>query len=56
MEVLAVNVEQQFAQRLELRQGHSVAVDECARSTVGIDDAPQQALAVEFQRLFFEPG
>ena len=56
VKVLAVDVDQQLPKGLELLNRNGVAIDECARAAIGIDDSSQQALVVFVQRLFFEPG
>ena len=56
VEVLAVNVEHQFAERFELRQRHGITVNKSARATVGIDNPPQQAITVEIECLIVKPG
>ena len=55
MEVLAVDIEKQFANGLELRNRHRIPVDKGTRTPVGIDDAPQQAFVVEVECLLLEP-
>ena len=55
VEVLAMNVEQQLAERLELGHGHRVAVDEGPRPAIGINNAPEQAVAFEIEGLFLQP-
>jgi hypothetical protein len=55
VKMLAVNVEQQFAESLQLGKRDGIAVDEAPGAPVGTNDPAQQALIVEVERLFFEP-
>ncbi len=56
MEMLAVNIEQQFAERFELLHRDGVAINKCPRTAIGFDDASQKALAVLIQCLRIQPG
>ncbi len=56
VEVLAVDVQQHFAEALELLHRDGVAVDKGPRPAVGIDHAPEQAGILVVQRLLREPG
>ena len=55
MKLLPVNIEQQFAQQLQLLHRHDVAIDEGARASIRIDDPSQQAFTILIERVFFEP-
>ena len=55
MKMLPVNIDQQFAEGLELLDGHGVAVDERSGAAVGGNYPPQQACIVLVKRIFFEP-
>src|SRR3989344_472774 len=55
MFVLAVHVDQVFAELAQHLDRHRPAVDETARGLVGLDHAPQQALPVLEQVVFLEP-
>ncbi|MNI18223.1 hypothetical protein D3C73_716250 [compost metagenome] len=54
--VLAVNVDQQLAQRLEVAKRAGRAVDVAARTSFGCDDPAQDARAVVFEVAFGQPG
>ena len=56
VEMLAVNIDKQFAQGLELLHGNGVAVDERPRPAVRIDHPAQQALIIFVERLLLQPG
>ena len=56
MFVLAVNVDQQVAQRAQLGQRRVVTVDEGLAAPVGVEHAPDQALVVGVHFVVGEPG
>ena len=54
--MLAVNVDQQLAQSLEVALGAWRAIDVAARSAFGSDDAAQDARAIALKVAFGQPG
>ncbi|MNJ19966.1 hypothetical protein D3C77_142920 [compost metagenome] len=56
MRVLAVNVDQQLTQALELHQGDGDAVDVAARAPLGGEYPPHYALTIVLQLVGGEPG
>ena len=55
VKMLAVNVDQHLAEALQLLHRHGVAIDECSRPAIGVNDSPQQAFVVLVKRVFLQP-